>query len=248
MKDESRFPNGWAPVADGDVSTRPPDGPSPESPERRFEIARSGERARGLGVDHFPAWLDTYTRFGVYGLVGGLVLLVAAFLTNPVPDPSFPWATLPGSFRVPFMQPRIEHWPISYTLAIWLFVFLFPVAFLAGYRRFGTGIRRGAELWLVALPTIAMLIWTTYCRLFWPKLYPPTWNAPAYSFLCWLYCATYNPIWSDVAFGVSTLGVVASLLAWRRSHWASFFLTAFGVLALPLGIPSLYYAFRGNLP
>ncbi len=129
-----------------------------------------------------PAWLDRYTTLGVYGLLVGTGLCLVAYLTNPVPDPSFPWATMPESLRLPIVQPRIEHWPVTYTIGIWLWVFCFPALFLAGYRRYGDG-NRGAAVWLIGLPTVAMLGWTSYCRFFWPKLHPPTWNArPTRSF------------------------------------------------------------------
>lgn len=112
-----------------------------------------------------PAWLDRYTTLGLYGLVVGTGLCLLAFLTNPVPDPSFPWATLSESARLPVAQPRIEHWPVTYSIGIWLWVFWFPALFLAGYRRYGD-VGRGAAMWLVGLPAGAMLGWTTYCRFF----------------------------------------------------------------------------------
>lgn len=230
-------------VARGEASGRPGYRRSPECASRRFEITRLEDRAQVQGAGRFPPWLEAYIKVGAYGPIGGLILFIGAFLTNSVPDPSFPGATLPDSLRIPFPQPLIERWPVSYTIAIWLFVLLLPAGLLAGYRRFGTSSRRGANLWLGALPAIAMLPWTTYCRFLWPKRYPPTWNAPAYSFLCWLYCAACNPLWSDVALGVAGLGVIASLLTWRRSQRTSFFLTAFGLLSLPLGIPALFEAF-----
>ncbi|MCD2203707.1 hypothetical protein [Halobacterium sp. KA-6] len=190
-----------------------------------------------------PAWLDRYTTLGVYGLLVGTGLCLIAFLTNPIPDPSFPWATLPESLRLPITQPRIEHWPVTYTVGIWLWVFCFPALFLAGYRRYGDG-NRGAAVWLIGLPTIAMLGWTTYCRFFWPKLQPPTWNAPAYTFVCWLYCSTYDVIWSDAAFLIALLGAVATVLMLQRTRGTKYALIGFGILALPLGLPALYEGTR----
>jgi hypothetical protein len=166
-----------------------------------------------------------------------------AFFTNPVPDPSFPWATLPESLRVPVEQPRIEHWPVTYTIGIWLWVFCFPAFFLAGYRRYGD-LHRGEAVWLVGLPTVAMLGWTTYCRFFWPKLYPPTWNAPAYTFVCWLYCSTYEVLWSNTAYLIALLGAVATLLILQRSRGTKYALIGFGILALPLSLPALYEGSR----
>lgn len=187
----------------------------------------------------YPAWLSRYVGLALYGLVLGTVLCLGALFTNPIPDPSFPWASLPASARLPVTQPRIEHWPVSYTLGIWLWVFGFPALFLAGYRRY----RRRASLWLVALPTTAMLAWTTYCRFFWPKLSPASWNAPSYTAVCWFYCSSYDPLWSNLAYGVALVGVVATALTFRDSSWATRWLAAFGLLSLPLGLPSLYAAY-----
>lgn len=190
-----------------------------------------------------PDWLERYADYGPYGLLAGTVLCLAAFVTNPVPDPSFPWATLPASLRLPYAQPRIEHWPVTYTLGIWLWVFGLPAVFLAGYRRYGSGRRRDSTLWLAGLPTAAMFGLTTYCRFFWPKLYPPSWNAPSYTFVCWLYCSSYVPAWSNAAYAVAALGLGATVLAYRRSDLTTYALAAFGVLALPLGLPALYAAY-----
>jgi len=192
---------------------------------------------------HLPAWLDRYTTLGVYGLLVGTGLCLVGFLTNPVPDPSFPWATLPESLRLPIAQPRIEHWPVTYTIGIWLWVFCFPALFLAGYRRYGDG-NRGAAVWLVGLPTVAMLGWTTYCRFFWPKLHPPTWNAPAYTFVCWLYCSTYSVLWSNTAYVIALFGIVTTILVVRHQDRDQYALLGFGILALPLGFPVLYEGYR----
>lgn len=201
-------------------------------------MATTGDTAPSL-----PVRIGQYTTAGLYGLVLGTVLCLVALFTNPVPDPSFPWATLPPSLRFPLQQPRIEHWPVTYTIGIWLWVFCFPALFLAGYRRYGDR-NRGAAVWLVGLPTVAMLGWTTYCRFFWPKLHPPTWNAPAYTFVCWLYCSTYDVIWSNAAFLIALLGAVATVLILQRTRGTKYALIGFGVLALPLGLPALYEGSR----
>ncbi|WP_436925027.1 hypothetical protein [Halosimplex amylolyticum] len=191
-----------------------------------------------------PDWLDRYTTLGGYGLLVGTGLCLLALFTNPVPDPSFPWATLPPSLRLPVEQPRIEHWPVSYTVGIWLWIAGFPALFLAGYRRYGTGVPFGSATWLAGLPTLAMFGWTTYCRFFWPKLHPPTWNAPSYTFVCWLYCSSYDAIWSDVAYAVALVGVVATVLTVRRERGSGYVLLGFGMLALPLGLPAVYEGYR----
>ena len=130
--------------------------------------------------------------YGLYGLLIETILCLIALFTNSVSDPSFPWASLLSSLRLPVQQPRIEHWPVTYTVGIWLWIIGFPALSLAGYRRYGSELRFGSELWLAGLPTLAMLKWTTYCRFFWPKLYPPTWNAPFYTLVCWFYCSSYD--------------------------------------------------------
>ncbi|MFC6988628.1 hypothetical protein ACFQJD_07700 [Haloplanus sp. GCM10025708] len=132
---------------------------------------------------------------------------------------------------------------MTYTLGIWLWVFCFPALFLAGYRRYGD-MKRGAAMWLVGLPTVAMLGLTTYCRFFWPKLHPATWNAPAYTFVCWLYCSTYDVIWSNAAYLIALFGIVTTLLVVRHQDTDRYALLGFGFLALPLGLPALYGGYR----
>ena len=191
-----------------------------------------------------PAWLDRYTTLGLYGLSLGTALCLVAFVTNPVPDPSFPWATLPAQLRLPVEQPRIEHWPVTYTAGIWLWIAGFPSLFLAGYRRFETQVPFASTVWLAGLPTLAMLTWTTYCRFFWPKLHPATWNAPSYTFVCWLYCSSYDVIWSNTAYVIATFGIAATFLAVRRQNGDASALLAFGLFALPLGLPAVYEGYR----
>lgn len=205
----------------------------------RAPVTGPGTASRSL-----PQWLDQYTTVALYGLVAGTLLSLAALFTNPVPDPSFPWATLPASLRLPITQPRIEHWPVTYTVGIWLWILGFPALFLAGYRRFGERLPGGATTWLAGLPTLAMVAWTTYCRFFWPKLQPPTWNAPSYTVVCWLYCSSYDPLWSNAAYLVATLGIGATLLAASRTRLSPYALGLFGVLSLPLGLPALYEGYR----
>jgi cytochrome bd-type quinol oxidase subunit 2 len=191
-----------------------------------------------------PDRLDRAADAGVYALVAGIVLGLFAFLTNPVPDPSFPWATLPASLRLPVTQPRIEHWPVTYTLAVWTWVFALPFALLAAYRRYAPRTRLGPSAWLVGLPAALMVALTTYCRFFWPKLYPPSWNAPSYTLVCWGYCSSYVPAWSDLAYAVAAGGVAAFLLARSSADRGRLAAAAFGALALPLGLPALVYARR----
>jgi uncharacterized membrane protein HdeD (DUF308 family) len=207
-------------------------------------MTRALDRNQTTAQPSFPDWLDRYTTLGLYGLLVGTGLCLVAFSTNPVPDPSFPWATLSASFRLPVEQPRIEHWPVTYTIGIWLWIVGFPALFLTGYRRFGTRTPVGPAVWLVGLPTTAMLGLTTYCRFFWPKLYPSTWNAPSYTFVCWLYCSSYDVLWSNTAYIVALFGLVATLLAVRHWKGDGYSLLLFGFLALPLGLPALYEGYR----
>ena len=163
---------------------------------------------------------------------------------NAVPDPSFPWFSLPDAYRLPLTQPRIEHWPVSYTIGIWLWIVCAPALFLRGYERLAERWRLGAAAWLVGLPTVAMIGLTTYCRFFWPKQDPATWNAPAYTFVCWANCSTYDPLWSNLAYAVAGIGAVAFGLVVRRTSLAVATEATFGVLALPLGLPALFDAYR----
>ncbi|GAA0278719.1 hypothetical protein [Halobacterium noricense] len=194
--------------------------------------------------DPLPDCFDAAADLGVAALAVGTLLGLVAFLTNPVPDPSFPWATLPASLRLPVTQPRIEHWPVTYTLAVWTWVAALPFALLAVYRRYAARTPLGPNAWLVGLPAYLMVALTTYCRFFWPKLYPPTWNAPSYTLVCWGYCSSYVPTWSNLAYAVAVLGVVAFLLTRSDGRSGRRLAAVFGVLALPLGLPALVYARR----
>ncbi len=173
--------------------------------------------------------LARIANWGVYALIGGLVLMGLSFLTNPVPDPSFPWATLPESLRLEYTQPRIEHWPVTYTIGLWLIVFTHPFVLLNAYHRYGLRFSVHPNTWLAALPVTVMLTFTTYCRFFWPKLHPPTWNVPSYTLVCWGYCSTYDSVWSNLAYVVAFFGVGATYLAYlsprresRRREWSPY--------------------------
>lgn len=114
-------------------------------------------------------WVARYTRYGLYGLVIGIPLGIFALFTNSVPDPSFPWFSLPAQFRLPVTQPRIEHWPVSYTVAIWLWIAGLPALFCWGYARFRRRWRFGHRKWLLVFPPLAMFGLATYCRFFLAK-------------------------------------------------------------------------------
>lgn len=191
-----------------------------------------------------PDSLSRLASWGTYVLVAGVALMGLSFLTNPVPDPSFPWATVPESFRIAYTQPRIEHWPVSYTVGLWAVVLTFPLVLLDASQRFATTVSLRPTTWLATLPVASMFLLTTYCRFFWPKLHPATWNAPSYTLVCWLYCSTYDPLWSNLAYSVVLLGAGAAILAYRSSSYAKHALFAFGILAVPLGLPALVDAYR----
>jgi len=198
----------------------------------------------GLGQPRLPEPVTRLAGAGTVAIAVGVALMGLAFITNPVPDPSFPWATLPESLRLGSVQPRIEHWPVTYTVGLWTIVFALPFAILDAYRRFGPRLSLHPSTWLAALPVGLMLGLTTYCRFLWPKLQPPTWNAPSYTLVCWGYCATYDPVWSNLAYAVAFLGAGAAFLAYRESTRAKYALAAFGLLAFPLGVPALLDAYR----
>ncbi|MFC6965307.1 hypothetical protein ACFQJ8_28030 [Halocatena marina] len=80
--------------------------------------------------------------------------------------------------------------------------------------------------------------------VFWPKLNPATWNAPSYTLVCWAYCSSYIPFWSDLAYAVALVGIGMVSLAYRDSPWTTYGLAAWGILAFPLGIPALCDAYR----
>ena len=208
-------------------------------------FARSGsEESQQRPV---PESLARITNWSVYALISGLVLMGLSFLTNPIPDPSFPWATLPESLRLASTQPRIEHWPVTYTIGLWLIVFTLPLVLLNAYHGYGQRSSVHPSTWLAALPVTVMFGLTNYCRFFWPKLHPPTWNAPSYTLVCWGYCSTYEPIWSNLAYVVAFFGVGATYLAYRNSSYARPALAIFGIFAFPLGIPALFDGYRRHV-
>lgn len=198
----------------------------------------------GSSSGPLPQSIARVSEYGLYALLAGCVLMGIAFLTNPIPDPSFPWATLPASFRVSYTQPRIEHWPVTYSVGLWMIVFTLPLVLLHAYQRYGPTSRCAASWWLTEVPVVTMLVFTTYCRFFWPKLDPATWNAPSYTLVCWAYCSSYIPFWSDLAYVVALVGIGVVSLAYRDSPWTTYGLAAWGILAFPLGIPALCDAYR----
>ena len=186
-----------------------------------------------------PAALETYSRAWPYLLAAAVCLILFAFLTNPTPDPSMPGLSLPEAWRLPFEQPRVHPWPLSYTVGLWTTTITLPSLLLAGYRRFGDVPPRGPAVWLVAVPTLAMLAETSYCRFLLPQLEPVTWNSPDYTFVCWLYCSSYVDFWINAAQSVVAFGAVASIAALLETRWAGWATLLFGVLAFPIGIPPL---------
>lgn len=127
-------------------------------------LARLFSTRSDSGSGPLPRWVARTSEYGLYALLTGCTLMGIAFLTNPVPDPSFPWATLPESFRFSYTQPRIKHWSVTYTIGLWLIVFTFPILILQVYQQYGSDSRFSASSWLVGVPVSAMLALTTYCR------------------------------------------------------------------------------------
>lgn len=66
---------------------------------RRF----SGESNPSRGP--LPPGVARASKYGLYTLLIGSALMGIAFLTNPIPDPSFPWASLPEQLRLSYTQP-----------------------------------------------------------------------------------------------------------------------------------------------
>jgi hypothetical protein len=99
----------------------------------------------GPGNGPLPQRVARASEYGLYAFLTGAALMGIAFLTNPVPDPSFQWARLPESFRLSYTQPRIEHWPVTYTVGLWLIVFTLPLVMLQAYQRYGTVSRFSAS-------------------------------------------------------------------------------------------------------
>jgi len=208
-------------------------------------MKKNGSNQKEDNLLTLPAKLRGYTNIALYGLFIGTLLCLFSLFTNAVPDPSFPWFSLPESLRLPFAQPLIEHWPITYTIGIWLWIIGFPALFLKGYQWFV--VKKGnstALRWLIGYPILAMLGWTTYCRFFWPKLEPATWNAPSYTLVCWLYCSSYEPMWSNITYGIAGIGIIGIFAAYFYTRQAKYLIGAFGVLAFPLGIPAIFEAYR----
>ncbi len=117
-------------------------------------------------------WIACASEYGPYAFLTGGALMGIAFLIKPTPDPTFLWATLPESFRLSHTQPRIGHWPVTYTIGLWLIFFTLPLMILQAYQRCGSVSRLSAGSWLTAAPVAIMVVLTTYCRFFWPNLHP----------------------------------------------------------------------------
>nr|WP_323192518.1 hypothetical protein [Halostella sp. PRR32] len=69
-------------------------------------------------------------------------------------------------------------------------------------------------------------------------------NAPAYTFVCWLYCSTYDVLWSNTAYVIALFGIVTTILVVRHQDKDRYAFLGFGFLALPLGLPALYEGYR----
>lgn len=195
---------------------------------------------------HFPTGrlpprLRTLSVIGTIGFAVSLALWGLSFLTNPTPAPYYTWLESPA--RLPVEQPRIGHYPASWTVGLWLWEFTFPFVLLLLYDR-GSGGLVGLRRWLLAVPVGYMFAFFAYCRWFWPKPDEPWLLEPATNAPCWTYCVTYADAWAAVTASVVGLGVVAWLVARQRPRYAGGLVIGFGLLSLPLGIPALYAGYE----
>lgn len=184
-----------------------------------------------------PPWLQRLSTIGTVGFGLAVLLWGLSFLTNPAPAPYYPWLESP--VRLPITQPRIGHYPASWTLGIWLWEITFPFVLLRIYERRGGGPTR-LRRWLIAVPAAYMLAFFGYCRWIWPKPADPWLFEPATNILCWAYCVTYADFWAVTTAAVGLLGIVAWVAARSERRGVGWLSIAFGVLSVPLGVPAIY--------
>ncbi len=180
----------------------------------------------------------------LFGLVVGTVLCLDAFVTNPVPDPSFRWANAPAT-SMHFLHTASNRALASGLHARHLAVdSRFPVVIPRGVqtnrtadaRRLNAVARRAAHHRDARLDDVLSILW--------PKVAPPTWNAPSYTIVCWKYCSSYEPIWRNLAYGIILIGLIATVLGVRRATGGRHVLLGFGLVALPLGLPAVFEGSR----
>jgi hypothetical protein len=198
---------------------------------------------RPLNAHRLPEPLDKIATVGEQLTIVAVGLVVVAFLTNPSPTQDLLGWGLPVT--LPVSQPRWGHSVASYMIGMWMLEFTFPLALLAAYDRWADS-EIASRRWLLAIPTVYMLVLSLYCRVVYVPNVTPTPLGPAATTLCWAYCATGIGIWSDLALGTASLGLIAWVAASRQ--WYSDWLTAvlFGFFSLPLGIPAIWYGLRAR--
>ena len=196
-----------------------------------------GER-NPVGSRPLSGRLRRVARLGTWAFVLANALVAFSVLTNQQPVPYWPWLSLPVA-PLP-TQPRLGHYPLSYTLGLWLWEFTFPLSVLWGVDRLAVTSDRGRRLAFVALPAVVALAFHAYCRFVVPQPTPSVWE-PAVTAVCYVYCQTYAPLWSAISVGTGALGL-AGALAPRDSRVGTLATVAFGLLAFPLGVLALYEA------
>lgn len=202
-------------------------------------VTETRSRTRGIGSsDPFPPAVRRVARLGTAGFVLANLLVGVAFLTDTAPVPYYPWLSLPVA-PLPD-QPRLGHYPASYTVGLWLWEFTFPLAVLRAAQRSGVTSERARRAAFVGLPALVALGFHAYCALVFPQPTPTPWE-PAVTAVCYVYCQTYAPLWSAITVGTVLLGL-GGWLAPRESRLGRTATVAFGLLAFPLGALALYDA------
>lgn len=187
--------------------------------------------------------LRRLVRAGVALHVLGWLLGAAAFLTDPVPNPLYPWARLPVT--LPVDQPHLGPYPASYTVGFWLTDLTLPAVVVAAWARFDRSRATDATL-LVGAPGAVLAGCRLFCRHLWHKPRPPNLLEPDVALVCWRACTTYAVEWHVASMAIAALSVPAAVAHAADSRWGRPLLVAFGVLAFPLGLPALWLAWRGE--
>lgn len=167
-------------------------------------------------------------------------LILFAFLTDPTPTKDLPGIGLPVT--LPVSQPDVGHSVASYFVGMWVWEFTFPLLILAVYDRW-TDARQVDTHLLIGLPAVYMTGLLLYCGSVYVPLVSPEPLGPAATAVCWAFCATGASLWGVITAVVAALGLVSWIGATRG--WASrgWLAVGFGLLSLPLGIPTIYWGY-----
>lgn len=195
----------------------------------------AGRQATGPSL---PDWLSEAADVGSKAFLLAVALVTVAFLTDPTPTQDLPGVGLPVT--LPVSQPHLGHSVATYLAGMWLWEFSFPLALLAAYERWGRARYWGRHL-LLGLPAVYVVALYLYCALVYVPAVTPTPLGPAATAVCWAFCATGDPVWSAATAGVAALGLLSWRAVARGTTHAGWLAALFGVLALPLGVPALYW-------